>query len=61
MMIFYITHRMVFHRPIVHNILKLIKDDICIKKVERVNCEISGRSNCFPTFLVVYGTRRFNV
>lgn len=29
---FYITHRIVFHRPIVHNILKLIKDDICIKK-----------------------------
>lgn len=45
---FHITHRIVFHRPIVHNISKLIKDDICIKKIERVNCEISGRSNCFP-------------
>lgn len=29
---FHITHRIVFHRPIVHNILKLIKDDICINK-----------------------------
>lgn len=61
MMIFYIIYRMVFYRLIVYNILKLIKDDICIKKVERVNCEILGWSNCFFIFLVVYGIRWFNV
>lgn len=29
---FYVIYRIVFYRLIVYNILKLIKDDICIKK-----------------------------